>query len=385
MKILYITPWGPSLRNGGGRHCYANARALCLYPGGMVDYVGPEIDAELPDLSPEIFHRVLSRPFTLRDKAKAVLRGASTSLVSLFDEFVRHHGVSEYDLVFVETTRCGFVFSEVGEGIPTICNVHNVEFDYLGFNGAGGTRLAAWNVRKSEQRTLDACRTFLVMHDEDMWRLREVYRVNDKDIRFLQHPVCSPPPKSEQVPYEDRDRVLFFAGSLDSRFNEMGLMEFVTRCWPGLKDSGHTLVVSGGNPSADLSKFLSRQKGVQLIANPPEMEPLLRNARMLLLPDLVGTGMKLRVAEAMSLGVPVVGTHAGLRGYREIAKFGCEVESVADMKNAVLGLLADSSCLTSCAKAAREIWNEYYSMNIFTARIHHMLDDFGSTLNNGVW
>lgn len=375
MKILYITPFEPSLKSGGGRHCYANVRALCLYPGALVDYIGPVIEEALPDLQPAIFQRQLARPFTIIDKAKAALWSDATSLVSLFSEFVRQHDVTKYDLVFIETTRCGFVFREIGMQIRTICCVHNVEADYLGFNKSGGTRLAARNIRQSEQKTLHDCSTLLVMHVEDEQRLREIYSVDEEATRFMRHPVCSLAPKMKPIPYENRERGLIFAGSLDSKFNDTGLREFLLHCWPTLKDAGYPLVVAGRNPSRDLAQFITRQPSVRLIANPPEMGTLLRNARLLILPDITGTGMKLRVAEAMSLGIPVVGTRLGLRGYEEISQFGQAVESMNDMQDAILKLLADESRLASCAKAAREIWEEQYSIDTFTLRLHRYLDD----------
>lgn len=375
MKILYITPFEPSLKSGGGRHCYANLRALCLYPCVLIDYVGPVIDEELPDISATVFRCKLSRPFKMMDKAKAALWGDSTSLASLFHDYVRQNDMTKYDLIFIETTRCGFVFQEIGMRTHAICCVHNVEADYLEFNKIGGTRLAARNIRKSEQKTLHKCSTLLVMHEEDKHRLHEIYSVNEESTRFLPHPVCSLDPKIEPIPFEERHQGLIFAGSLDSKFNQMGLREFLLRCWPKLKDAGYPFVVAGRNPPTDLAQFISRQSGVRLIANPPEMGAVLRNAQMLLLPDITGTGMKLRVAEAMSLGVPVVGTRVGLRGYEEICQFGQAVESMDDMQDAIRSLFADRPRLASYATAAREIWKEKYSIGTFTLRLHRYLDD----------
>ena len=124
MKILYVTPDEPSLWHGGGRHCYANARALSLYPGAIVDYVGPEIQTGLPDLPSETFRYRVARPFTLLDRVNAALCGASTSLVSLFNGFVRKHPSERYDLVFVESTRCAFAFRAGMVFGRTICCVH---------------------------------------------------------------------------------------------------------------------------------------------------------------------------------------------------------------------------------------------------------------------
>jgi glycosyltransferase involved in cell wall biosynthesis len=377
MRILYVTPWGPSLRFGGGLHCYANARALCCFPGASVDYVGPVIEPGLPDLPPEAFGRRLARPYGPLDKAKAALRGAATSLVSLFEEFFRRYGTAEYDLVFVESTHLGFVFGRIGPGSRTICSVHNVETDYLSFNATGLSRLAARNCRKAERQTLESCRMFLAPSQADWERLTELYGVDRKDVQFWKHVVCSRPPEQDPIAFSERDPVLAYVGSLRERFNEVGLREFVLRCWPTVRNGGCDLVVAGSNPSPDLVGFLSRQPGVRLVANPQKMEVVLRRARMLLLPDTHGTGMKLRVAEAMSLGVPVVGTAVGLRGYEDVSRFGRAVDSVGEMGAAILELLSDPVELASLAEGARETWSARYSREVFTGRLHRILGEIG--------
>lgn len=384
MKILYVTPWAPDLRTGGGRHCYANARALCLFPGAVVDYVGPEIEGGLPGLHPDSFRRKLARPFRTMDKVKAFLGGSATSLASLFGEFVGERAAEEYDLVFVESTMCDFALRGQGHRDRRICCVHNVETDYKRFNATGWSRLAALGIWRSERRTLASCGTLLVMHDEDRRRLLQVYGREACPGDLVLHPVCSLPPKSGPLPFRSRDRVLMFAGSLDSSFNERGLRQFVERCWPAVKDSGHTLVVAGRRPSAGLAAFLSRQPGVRLVPDPPEMEPLLRNARMLLLPDMSGTGMKLRVAEALSLGVPVVGTRPGLSGYACVSSFGREVDSIADMAPAVLALLDDAVLLETLAEAALEVWRRHYGIDDFTVRLHGILEKVAGAAARGI-
>jgi len=381
MKILYITPFQPSLRSGGGRHCYANARALSLYPSAIVDYIGPKFEVDLPELPFGVFRKNLTRNFTLIDKIKAALSKESTSLVSLYNDFLKRNTLIDYDLLFVETTRCGFVFKHSATIEKTICSVHNVEADYLNFNKSGGTRLTAKNIKKSERKTLSACNLFLVMHSADEQRLKEIYNINQGRVNFLKHPVCSLPPSQKPTPFSTRNKDLVFIGSLDSKFNENGLRTFLQLCWPSLKDTGYSLVVAGRRPSKNLINFIRSKSNVTLFANPRDMAPILRNASILLLPDMTGTGMKLRVAEAMSLGVPVVGTEVGLRGYEKIDYFGRSVKSISEMSNIILELLQEPSRLTTYSEAAIDIWKKQYSIDTFTHRLHGILDDFFNEKN----
>ena len=255
-----------------------------------------------------------------------------------------------------------------------LCCVHNVEVDYLSANQSGTTFLATMNVSRSERYTLRSCRTFLVMHEDDQRRLREVYGADAEGPQFIVHSVCSLPPRNPPLLFEKRTLGLCFVGSLDSRFNAENLRGFVATCWPLLRRAGHTLTVAGSRPSPDLVAFLARQGGIRLIADPPDMEPLLRNARMLVLPDMIGTGMKLRVAEAMSLGVPVVGTRMGLKGYENISLFGRMVETVPEMGPVILEWERDLLGLATLSESAVSLWKEKYSLDVFKARMHQVLD-----------
>jgi len=373
LRILYITPWSPSLKTGGGRHCYANLRSLCSFPASRIDYIGPGLDHSLLGIERDRFINVTAREYTIFDKITAALNAASSSLIGLFKQFTRRHSLNEYDLIFIETTRCGFVFKELKSQVKTICDVHNVEDDYLRSNPRTSSRLAARKIVRSEEMTLKASDVVLVMHDADKQRLQKLYSINNTK-RFILHPVCSFLPKLPSVPFDKRDKVIIFVGSLDQPFNENALTAFISRCWPDLDNSGYTLRIAGRSPSRNLVRLISNQKNIDLIANPPDMEPLMRKARLLILPDITGTGMKLRVAEALSYGVPVVGTQNGLRGYNNISQFGVVVEDIGHMTSVIRDLLENNGMkLSSLSSNAYTIWKEQYSFDVFSNRLHTII------------
>jgi glycosyltransferase involved in cell wall biosynthesis len=51
-----------------------------------------------------------------------------------------------------------------------------------------------------------------------------------------------------------------------------------------------------------------------VIANPPDVRPLLWSARLAVGPFVVGGGSKIKLIEAMAAGAPVVATDAGVQG-----------------------------------------------------------------------
>ena len=86
--------------------------------------------------------------------------------------------------------------------------------------------------------------------------------------------------------------------------------------------------------------------------------------------------MKLRVAEALSLGVPVIGTRAGLLGYADAPTFGRVVGSIGEMESAIRELAEDDAVAESLDLAARDSWVRNYSYPAFEARLHGLLESW---------
>jgi len=379
MKILYITPWRPSLTNGGGLHCYANLRSICNYPDVKIDYIGPSFDYDLPGIYRNKFLNIISRDYSVKDKMIAAINRVPTSLIALFKEFIRKYPIKKYDFIFVESTKCGFIFKYLKHSNKIICNIHNVESDYFKANTKGIKRLIYKYIFNSEKTTLNYCNVALIMHNFDRLRLKNLYSIKDTHLKFILHPVCSFPPNLPLVPFDKREKIILFIGSLDINFNEIGLRKFVNHCWPDLINFGYKLQVAGRNPSAKLVNFLSKRKNIEVFANPLNMETILRKARMIILPDLTGTGMKLRVAKALSIGVPVIGTKKGLKGYSNISDFGVEVNNISEMTYAIKKLVYNEDKLSALSFNAYKIWKEKYSFEVFCKRLQSILK---KTLNN---
>lgn len=378
MRILYITPIPPSNKNGGGRHCYANLKSILAIPEATIDYIGPRLDIDIDDIPCNSFRYYFTQEFNKISKFKALFSFQATSLGEIIKDKINGCD-GNYDLVFIESTRCGFIFDEKYryKFQRSICVVHNVELDYLLYN-------RKWNelfmfifkkiIRKSEQTTIARCDLLLFLHEFDKKRFEFLYNCNVTKKSYF-HPVCSFRPTYSIVPASQREKVILFMGSLDALFNEIAITKFLNTCWPGLSNYGYTLKIAGRNPSEKLIATVKQYQFVQTIANPSqdEMMQIIRNARMLILPDETGTGMKLRVAEAMSYGIPIVGTSAGLTGYTNIAEYGIVVDSIELMQDAIVSLIDNDSFLEMLSNGALANWEKQYNFEAFCRRVHNAI------------
>jgi glycosyltransferase involved in cell wall biosynthesis len=115
-------------------------------------------------------------------------------------------------------------------------------------------------------------------------------------------------------PFTQRQDLLFI-GNLAHRPNEDAVVFFMREVYPLVRERlpGVRLDIVGDNPSAAIRAFNSEAVAVRGYV--PDVEPLLRDARVFVAPLRFGAGIKGKVGEAMAHGIPVVTTSIGAEGF----------------------------------------------------------------------
>lgn len=83
----------------------------------------------------------------------------------------------------------------------------------------------------------------------------------------------------------------------------------LARRWPELR-----ILVAGRSPSRKLAALLTAAGNIEVLADPPDVAPLLQAADLLLAPLFKGGGTRLKVMEAWAAGLPIVATPMTLEG-----------------------------------------------------------------------
>ena len=148
-----------------------------------------------------------------------------------------------------------------------------------------------------------------------------VYTNNKKDQRLLISNGFEKKNLKVLVPYyykynvirknlRDNKDILFF-GNMGRPENYNAAIEFIENVFPKLKTVGARFVVLGGN-AEKLKKY--EKKNVTItgyIKNPDEY---FANSAIFVAPIKQGAGIKIKVLEAMSSGIPVITTEVGIEG-----------------------------------------------------------------------
>ena len=139
----------------------------------------------------------------------------------------------------------------------------------------------------------------------------------------------------------------------------MPLPSFARDVWPRIRrvrpDAEWWL--AGARPARAIRRFATgraaQTKGIRLIADPPDLGAIRRQATVSIAPLRAGSGTPIKVLEAMADGIPVVITSLGRDGLEAIDDAGLTIADSADAHvEAILGLLADPAARRAQAEAA---------------------------------
>lgn len=159
-----------------------------------------------------------------------------------------------------------------------------------------------------------------------------------------------------------KNRILF-VGSLNYHPNSDAIEYFVKAIWlPYLQDTCHELVIAGRQPPESIRK-LCTEHHLTLIADPPEIEPVYRDAALLIVPLRTGGGTRIKILEAFGYGRPVVSTRVGAEGIEvDDGVHLLLADDPLDFSNACLRVLNEPTLAAELIIAGRNLVERKYSL-----------------------
>lgn len=114
--------------------------------------------------------------------------------------------------------------------------------------------------------------------------------------------------------FEEREHLLFI-GNLAHRPNADAVHHFLRNIFPLVKRSlpDVKLYIVGDNVTPDIADYA--REDVQVLGYVPDVEPLYRSCRLMIVPLRYGAGIKGKLGESLSYGLPVVTTSIGAEGF----------------------------------------------------------------------
>jgi len=171
-------------------------------------------------------------------------------------------------------------------------------------------------------------------------------------------------------------------GLLSLPHNHDAAMTFLTRTMPEvvrrMPDARVHIVGRGATPQL-LAAAARFPRHVVVEGFVPDLDRLLSSACALLAPLRVGSGIKIKVIEALSRGLPVLGTPCGTEGIAGGAHHGVIVEPDLDRHAEIMAALTNPVCNARLSSAARRHFAGTYAREAAFRRYDEVFGRAGTT------
>jgi glycosyltransferase involved in cell wall biosynthesis len=234
-------------------------------------------------------------------------------------------------------------------------------------------RLLAWNTRRIERRLLPAADQLWAVSDEDAAFYRD--EVGLRDVQVVPIVVRTP---GAAPPLPEAPGEVAFVGSYSYWPNEDAALRLIELTAPlAARGIVTRLALVGIAPTARMRRAASAAPHVQITGPVESVVPYLQRAQVVAIPLAAGSGVKLKVLEALALGRPVLTTPLGAEGLAARPGRDLEVAPLPRFAEALASLLGDAPRRAALAAAGRAWVGERFSPAAVEARVRSLLSPTG--------
>lgn len=172
---------------------------------------------------------------------------------------------------------------------------------------------------------------------------------------------------------------VIYPGALTYDANLDAVRWFAAEVWPIVRRAhpNARFLVTGKTDGVDTAD-LARTSGLQLTGYLPDVRPTLASAQVCVIPLRQGGGSRLKVLEAMALGVPVLSTRKGIEGLEVVDGRHCLVADGAEVfASALIRMLGDQEAGQRLARAAQDEVVPHYDWGPIAERFVGLVEESG--------
>jgi glycosyltransferase involved in cell wall biosynthesis len=240
------------------------------------------------------------------------------------------------------------------------------------FKGAKGLKAKTFyiNEKKHEISALKYCDFIFVLNGDNKTALMNE-GLDQKKIATLIPYFYN---MSSCLRQPNKSDILFF-GAMDRQENYLSCIWFIKNVMPLLNNIKVRFVVLGNNPVEELKQFENEQ--VHITGYVESIKPYFEHSACFVAPLLLGAGIKVKVIEALSSGIPVLTNSIGIEGID--CKNGTDYlhcETPEDYKKAITKIINDSNYSRNIGNNGKTFINEHFvlkdSLEFFIEKIQDL-------------
>ncbi len=237
---------------------------------------------------------------------------------------------------------------------------------------------------KREIASIYRCDLSLIISSFELELLTEVLKI-DKSLLLLLPFMIDEIQENIQWPtYDQRTDFLFIGGGKHAP-NVDAILHLKNNIWPLIRQQlpNAKLNVYGAYLPQQVLEMHNTKEGFWVQGRAEDVQIVMQQARVCLVPLRFGAGIKGKLLEAMRNGTPSVTTSIGAEGMQGILDWNGFIEnSPADFANAAVRLYTDATTWQTAQEQGKTLVNTLFSKNSLETLLVSKLDDLQMNLSN---
>ncbi|MHB1546046.1 MAG: glycosyltransferase family 4 protein [bacterium] len=181
------------------------------------------------------------------------------------------------------------------------------------------------------------------------------------------------------IQFDSTEKSLIYIGTLSWEANIDGLIWFIKNCWTVLyrQNPDIRLNIIGASPGYKIKKLIKNLSNVYLTGylSEEDIEGYYSKSRVFIAPLRFGSGIKVKILNAMNRGIPTVTTSIGAEGIGAVdMKHLCISDTADDFSRKVNALLNQKQLWEQLSRYSRTLMKEKYDWDKICKNINKVID-----------
>jgi glycosyltransferase involved in cell wall biosynthesis len=319
MNILFITHHFLVGVGGGTFASKAYINAFAKNASNMT-LLFPYKAGKLRDIDSSVIIKPIKYDIPKALKFVDILTGHVHRYYRIFEKEIQYNS---YDIVIFDNSRVSYKMIEIAHkyNAKVITIHHNYEIEYISDNEKGILRtIDLYWARKYEKDAVILSDISLTLTSQDKDLLHKHYDSEYKHkiealgcFEYKYNPIC------ELKSINNDQNVFIITGSLCTLQTEKSLLRWISTYYLLLENNINNLhlIIAGKSPSVKLID-ICRHRKIEIISSPESLSNLLQKANFYICPIELGGGIKLRIMDGLSYGLPILVHESSARGYDKL-------------------------------------------------------------------